>query len=97
MSNESVQLIYPSDEMVKNATVSGMDAYQALCAEAEADYAGFWAKRAREFITWKQPFTQVARRVQRSVLQVVCRRQAERFLQLPRPSTSKPAWATRLP
>jgi hypothetical protein len=27
MSNESVQLIYPSDEMVKNAAVSGMDAY----------------------------------------------------------------------
>ena len=58
MSNESVQLIYPSDEMVKNAAVSGMDAYRALCAEADADYPEFWAKRAREFITWKQPFTQ---------------------------------------
>jgi acetyl-CoA synthetase len=53
MSNESVQLIYPSDEMVKNAAVSGMDAYRALCAEADADYEGFWAKRAREIITWK--------------------------------------------
>ena len=41
MSNESVQLIYPSDEMVKNAAVSGMDAYRALCAEAEADYPEF--------------------------------------------------------
>ena len=59
MSNESVQLIYPSEEMVKNAAVSGMDAYRALCAEADADYPEFWAKRAREFITWKQPFTQV--------------------------------------
>ena len=59
MSNESVQLIYPSEEMVKNAAVSGMDAYRALCAEAEADYPGFWAKRAREMISWKQPFTQV--------------------------------------
>ena len=58
MSNESVQLIYPSDEMVKNAAVSGMDAYRALCAEADADYPEFWAKRAREMITWKQPFTQ---------------------------------------
>lgn len=58
MSNESVQLIYPSDEIVKNAAVSGMDAYRALCAEAEADYPEFWAKRAREMITWKQPFTQ---------------------------------------
>ncbi|MBK7898484.1 MAG: acetate--CoA ligase [Azonexus sp.] len=59
MSNESVQVYYPSDEIVKNAAVSGMDAYKALCAEAEADYEGFWAKRAREFLTWKQPFNQV--------------------------------------
>ncbi len=59
MSNESVQIYYPSEEIVKNAAVSGMDAYKALCAEAEADYEGFWAKRARELITWKQPFTQV--------------------------------------
>ncbi len=59
MSNESVQFYYPSEETVKNAAVSGMDAYKALCAEAEADYEGFWAKRARELITWKEPFTQV--------------------------------------
>ena len=59
MSSESVQLIYPSDETVRNATISGMDAYKALCAEAEADYEGFWAKRAREMISWKEPFTQV--------------------------------------
>jgi len=59
MSNESVKLYYPSEEMVKNAAVSGMDGYRALCAEADADYEGYWAKRAREFITWKQPFTQV--------------------------------------
>ena len=47
MSSESVKLIYPSDESVRNATISGMDAYRALCAEAEADYEGFWAKCAR--------------------------------------------------
>ena len=59
MSNESVQLIYPSEETVKNATVSGFDAYKALVAEAEEDYEGFWAKRAREMVSWKKPFTQV--------------------------------------
>ena len=59
MSNESVQFYYPSEETVKNAAVSGMDAYKALCAEAEADYEGFWAKRARDLVTWKEPFTQV--------------------------------------
>ena len=63
MSNESVQLIYPSDEMVKNAAVSGMDAYRALCAEADADYPEFWAKRAREIgriearLSYPQPKT----------------------------------------
>jgi len=59
MSSESVKLIYPSDEAVRNATISGMDAYKALCAEAEADYEGYWAKRAREMVSWKEPFTKV--------------------------------------
>ena len=59
MSNESVQFYYPSEETVKNAAVSGMDAYKALCAEAEADYEGFWAKRARVVVILKEPFTQV--------------------------------------
>jgi len=35
-----------------------MDAYQALCAEAEQDFEGFWAKRARENLSWHKPFTQ---------------------------------------
>ncbi|WP_303784147.1 acetate--CoA ligase [Azovibrio restrictus] len=59
MSNESVQLYYPSPEFVKNAAVSGMDAYKALCAEAEQDYEGYWARHARELVSWQTPFTQV--------------------------------------
>jgi acetyl-CoA synthetase len=50
---------YPSDATVAAAAVSGMPAYEKLCAQAEADYEGFWAERARELITWKQPFTKV--------------------------------------
>ena len=57
--NESVQLIHPSAEFVKQATISGMDAYKALCDEASKDYTGFWARLAREHVSWKQPFTQV--------------------------------------
>ncbi len=57
--SEPVQFFHPSEEMVRNAAVSGMDAYRALCAEAEADYEGFWARHAREMVSWKQPFTQV--------------------------------------
>ncbi|MFA6119732.1 MAG: acetate--CoA ligase [Sideroxydans sp.] len=47
----------PSEAFVKQANVSGMAAYQAMCAEAEKDYAGYWAKLARETLLWKKPFT----------------------------------------
>ncbi len=47
----------PSAEFVKQANVSGMPAYQALCRAAEQDYPGFWAKLARETLQWKKPFT----------------------------------------
>jgi acetyl-CoA synthetase len=49
----------PSPEFVAQANVSGMEAYKALCAEAEADYEGYWGKLARENVVWKQPFTTV--------------------------------------
>ena len=48
----------PADAVVKKATISGMAAYDALCKEAEKDYAGYWARLAKEHVTWKQPFTQ---------------------------------------
>ena len=47
----------PSAQFVKQANVSGMAAYQALCKAAEQDYSGFWAKLARETLVWKKPFT----------------------------------------
>ncbi len=49
----------PTEEMKKNATVSGMEGYNALCAEAERDYEGFWGRLARENLIWEKPFTQV--------------------------------------
>ncbi|MEX3687622.1 MULTISPECIES: acetate--CoA ligase [Paraburkholderia] len=49
----------PSEQTVAGATVSGMDAYKALCAEAERDYEGFWARLARETLSWQKPFTKV--------------------------------------
>ncbi|HSI57989.1 MAG TPA: acetate--CoA ligase [Ideonella sp.] len=36
-----------------------MAAYQALCDEATADNPAFWARQARELLSWKTPFTQV--------------------------------------
>ena len=47
----------PSDAIVKAARISGMDAYNALCEEAERDFEGFWARLARENVVWTKPFT----------------------------------------
>jgi len=56
-AKQEVQVFMPPAEFVKNAAISGMDAYYALCAEAEKDYAGYWARLARETVSWKKPFT----------------------------------------
>ncbi|MEZ5705507.1 MAG: acetate--CoA ligase [Burkholderiaceae bacterium] len=47
----------PSEATRQDARISGMDAYAALCAEAENDFEGFWAKRANDTLTWHKPFT----------------------------------------
>ncbi|SNX59880.1 acetyl-coenzyme A synthetase [Nitrosomonas ureae] len=49
----------PTKEFSSKANIPSFEAYQALCAEAEEDYLGFWAKRAQEQIAWHKPFTQV--------------------------------------
>jgi acetyl-CoA synthetase len=49
----------PPADFVKQANVSGMAAYQVLCAEAERDYEGFWARLAREHVIWHKPFSKV--------------------------------------
>ena len=53
------QAYLPSAAWQEQAHVKGMAAYQALVAESEADYQGYWARLAREFVTWQTPFTQV--------------------------------------
>jgi acetyl-CoA synthetase len=47
----------PPAELREHAHVSGMAAYDKLVAEAREDHAGFWARLAREFVSWKTPFT----------------------------------------
>jgi acetyl-CoA synthetase len=53
------KLYPPPANAVTGAHVSGQAAYDALVKEAETDYTGYWARLARELITWKKPFTQV--------------------------------------
>jgi len=49
----------PAAEFVKQANVSGMAAYKALCDEAERDPDAFWSRLAKEHIAWSKPFTKV--------------------------------------
>lgn len=51
------RIFEPSAQFVGQATIAGMDTYHAMCAEAERDYEGFWAKLARENVLWHKPFT----------------------------------------
>ncbi len=48
----------PSSETMQGARISGMPAYEALCAEAESDFEGYWARLGREQLQWDKPFTQ---------------------------------------
>ncbi|WP_077035708.1 acetate--CoA ligase [Pelomonas sp. KK5] len=49
----------PSAEWQAQAHVKGMAGYQALVDEAEADHEAYWARLARELISWQTPFTKV--------------------------------------
>jgi acetyl-CoA synthetase len=49
----------PNEATIKAARIGGMDAYNALCAEAEKDFTGFWGKHAKDNLVWAKPFTQV--------------------------------------
>ncbi|MFZ6772979.1 acetate--CoA ligase [Undibacterium sp. SXout7W] len=46
----------PPAAFAADATISGMDAYHALCKEAEQDYEGFWSRLAKENLHWHKPF-----------------------------------------
>ena len=52
------RLFPPAADTVSSATISGQAQYDAMCAQAEADYPAFWAKLAREHLHWNKPFAQ---------------------------------------
>ncbi|RZT93652.1 acetate--CoA ligase [Rivibacter subsaxonicus] len=57
--NHELKVYAPPAALAAGAHVSGMAAYLKLAAEAEADYEGYWGRLAREFVSWKKPFTKV--------------------------------------
>ncbi len=57
MTDSATKIYPPTARAMEGAHVSGIAAYDQLCAEAEADYEGYWSRLAREFVSWKKPFT----------------------------------------
>ena len=51
------ELYYPNKELFANANIKSMDEYNQLQQEAKDDYEGFWARFAKEKISWHKPFT----------------------------------------
>ena len=58
-SRQESRAFPPSAAFARQANVSGRAAYDAMCAEAERDYAGFWGRLAKENILWHKPFIEV--------------------------------------
>jgi acetyl-CoA synthetase len=56
---EQASFFKPPVDFVRQANISGMGSYQSLCAEADQDYPAFWARLAREHISWQTPFTEI--------------------------------------
>ena len=54
---QETRVFHPRDAFVKQANISGMDAYRKLCAEADKDFEGYWARLAKEHVLWHKPFT----------------------------------------
>ncbi len=59
MNDHSTAFYYPSDELVRQSAVQGINGYNKLCERANNDYEGFWAELANELLTWHKPFTQI--------------------------------------
>jgi len=58
-SLHETRVFAPSEQWKADATIGGMDAYHALCKEAEDDFEGFWARRANENLQFSKPFSSV--------------------------------------
>ena len=57
MSSPANPMYPPPAALQAAAHVAGPAAYDKLVAEAAADFDGYWSRLAREFVTWKKPFT----------------------------------------
>ena len=75
----------PPADFVRQANISGMDAYRAHVRRGRARLRGLLGAPCARGAPLAEAVHQDARRIERAVLQVVPRRRAERVVQLPRP------------
>ena len=63
MSIESIntedRVFNPSDEIIRNAHVSGMKSYDVLVDKFKNNYQGAWSELAQELLIWDKPFTKI--------------------------------------
>ena len=53
------RVFFPNSEFAKNAKLSDMSEYLAMCQLSNESYEQFWAQLAREFLIWHSPFTSI--------------------------------------
>ncbi|MGA0954123.1 MAG: AMP-binding protein, partial [Burkholderiaceae bacterium] len=51
------RIFNPPADFASKARIPSMQAYNELCAEADKDYAGYWARLAKSELLWHKPFT----------------------------------------
>lgn len=54
--SHETRVFHPNPEFQKTAAIGSMEAYNALCAEAERDFTGFWGRLANENLSFSKPF-----------------------------------------
>lgn len=57
--SHETRVFEPSADWQRSAAIGGMDAYNALCKEAEADFEGFWARLAQENLEFAKAYSKV--------------------------------------
>jgi acetyl-CoA synthetase len=54
--SHEMRVFEPSLAWQSSATIGGLEAYKALCNEAETDFEGFWARLANTHLLFSTPF-----------------------------------------
>jgi acetyl-CoA synthetase len=57
--SHETRVFEPSSDWQRSAAIGGMDAYKALCQEAETDFEGFWARLAKENLQFAKAYDKV--------------------------------------